>query len=217
MKKGQPCGCGCGQPAPEGKSYIHTHWSNTETARAVHRARRIPVEPINPGGLCLCGCGRPAPRAAKDKPSRGYRKGDFLPYIKGHWVPKGAGNPGWKGGRTIRRGYALVMVKEHPYANRDGYVSEHRLVLERTIGRYLEPHEMVHHINGDKLDNRPENLVAVTTNQHGRIHRDRLPNWFDTQHPDVLKTQRQEAGRKGAASRWSRTDRTRRATKPPKP
>lgn len=77
----------------------------------------------------------------------------------------------WKGGRsTTGNGYMMVLAPGHKYASQRGYVLEHRYVMEKHIGRYLEPHEHVHHINGNKLDNRIENLVVISHLQHIRNH-----------------------------------------------
>lgn len=82
-------------------------------------------------------------------------------------------NGRWKGGRFIDPdGYALVKVPSHPLARESGYVLEHRLVMETILGRYLEPHEIVHHINSIKYDNRPENLQLVSGHaEHVRLER----------------------------------------------
>jgi transposase len=84
---------------------------------------------------------------------------------------KGERHGMWKGGRVVN-GYGYVMVRlplEHPLAvmrTVNGYVLEHRLVVAESLGRPLESHESVHHINGDHADNRLENL-QLRTGQHG--------------------------------------------------
>ena len=71
----------------------------------------------------------------------------------------------WKGGRTVSfRGYVFIKAYDHPFRNNKNYVNEHRLVVEKQIGRYLNPFEKVHHINKNLLDNRPENLMAFSSN-----------------------------------------------------
>ena len=70
----------------------------------------------------------------------------------------GEKNNAWKGGRTTQEGYVLILMPSHPYANKRGYVREHRLVMEKKLGRYLEPKETVHHKNEIRDANYPENL-----------------------------------------------------------
>lgn len=84
---------------------------------------------------------------------------------------KGEQNHSWKGGRYIDNdGYVLVLATDHPFANAQGYVREHRLVVENQIGRFLQPLEVVHHIDGDKQNNRIDNLQLFRTNgEHLRL------------------------------------------------
>lgn len=81
-------------------------------------------------------------------------------------APRGKDHKSWRGGR--RRdcsGYIQVWSNEHPNRNKNNYVYEHRLVMEQMIGRQLLGNENVHHINGIRDDNRPENLELWVKSQ----------------------------------------------------
>ena len=83
---------------------------------------------------------------------------------------EGAKNHGnWKGGRVnTSGGYVAVMGGEFPeMKDSGGYTLEHRLVMARHLGRPLDRHETVHHINGDRKDNRIENL-QLRKGKHGK-------------------------------------------------
>ena len=84
----------------------------------------------------------------------------------------GKNGPYWKGGKIISSyGYIFIWKPKHPFVAKRGYIFEHRLVIEKQIGRYLLPKEKSHHLNGIKTDNRPENLMAFTSESaHQRFH-----------------------------------------------
>lgn len=67
-------------------------------------------------------------------------------------------------------GYVLLKLPTHPFASRHGYVREHRLVVEKDLGRYLTTDEVIHHKNGAKNDNRISNLELMTKSEHMSHH-----------------------------------------------
>jgi len=88
-------------------------------------------------------------------------------------------HPYWKGGRTINtQGYVLIRMPSHPNTTCGGYVLEHRLVMEKKLGRYLKSWEEVHHINGKRDDNRDENLFLIPKEKHKRGYLDGYKQGF---------------------------------------
>ncbi len=85
---------------------------------------------------------------------------------------RGKQSRNWRGGRKRTKwGYIEIYVPQHPYTNVSGYIKEHRQVMENKLVRYLEPSEVVHHINGIKDDNREENLGLISSaGKHSSLH-----------------------------------------------
>ena len=89
--------------------------------------------------------------------------------MKGRKNPKNAGSnhPNWKGGiKKHGEGYIEIYSPNHPFRSKQNYVFEHRLVMEKHLGRYLKKWEQIHHKNGIKTDNREENLEIVINKKH---------------------------------------------------
>lgn len=98
----------------------------------------------------------------------GDRKGSFVcPECGGHktYTARRCSTCRLSEELITNHGYRLVRV---PGGRRPEY--EHRVVMERVLGRPLETWEHVHHINHNKLDNRPENLQVLTALEHRRLH-----------------------------------------------
>ena len=119
-------------------------------------------------------------RIAWNKGLKGYNSGEKNGFFGKHHTEETKrklseilkGNKrNWKGGRAKSGGYIHIYKPDHPRASKDrGYVAEHIFVMEKHIGRYLWKWERVHHINGIKTDDRPENLIELTPSEHVKLH-----------------------------------------------
>jgi len=79
-------------------------------------------------------------------------------------------NSNWKGGRHITpQGYVEVLNPEYRNMSKCYYIGEHRLVWEKTHNKKLPDGYWVHHFNGIKTDNRPENLIAMPRSLHSPL------------------------------------------------
>lgn len=107
---------------------------------------------------CECNCGELISIIGK--------KGKPIRFKKGHSgrLRVGNKNPCYKEGKRKCNGYLQILKPNHPYSNKKGYVYEHRLVMEEYIGRYLDPKEIVHHKDKNRLNNKIENLQLFSSN-----------------------------------------------------
>ena len=107
----------------------------------------------------------------------------------GKFLKGGCG--GWNGGKTSAKGYVYIYSPKHPFRVKGTYVLEHRLIMEKCLGRYLKPEEIIHHLNGNITDNREENLRLFKNNsEHSAYHKEKgYSNLSYTKNIEELLTQ----------------------------
>jgi len=96
------------------------------------------------------------------------------------FVQVGSTHPRWKGGRMFdKSGYVLIYRPSHHEANRHGQVREHRVVMEQKLGRLLQRGEVVHHLDGNRANNHPDNLEVYENNalHLAETRAGQRPNW----------------------------------------
>lgn len=104
--------------------------------------------------------------------TRKSREAFSLRFPKGRF---GKNHPNWKGGRNVsgsKGKYIAIYNPEHPLSNKNGYVLEHRLVMEKKLKRFLKSNEIVHHKDGNGHNNKILNLQLTSRKKHFANHFD---------------------------------------------
>ena len=135
----------------------------------LHKGHIVKGDIMNFIWLCACGCGKQAPIAKRTRTYRGQVKGQFLRFISGHNSLL-LDSVEQKRRASFRNPDALRYT-----GSRNNYVKlkqrhMHRAVMEEVLGRRLTSKEIVHHIDGDKWNNSPDNLQVMTQSEHIRLH-----------------------------------------------
>ena len=153
----------------------------------------IPLRPWSTKGMGWKFVGHPVSEETKKKISKAHtgkklspeHKKKVVAALSKYWV-KGEKHHSWKGGH-INYGYKIIQVNGKS-------VREHRHIMEKHLGRKLGPKEHIHHFNGDRLDNRLENLTILTNKEHAMLH------WSD---PEMIKLQSKRLRKIRAGKWWS--------------
>ena len=69
-----------------------------------------------------------------------------------------------------QQGYIVIYDPGNPNATTNGWVREHRAIISKLLNRKLKRNETIHHRDGNKTNNRPDNLELVSVSQHTRLH-----------------------------------------------
>ena len=128
--------------------------------RRLHWEENLPAEDI--GRLYGCGVSTVRRQLVANKLNKG--RGNAR-------KKRGPENPNWRGGVTTDgRGYVLIRDPSHPNARGNGYVAAHRKAGADKLGRPLLSTEEAHHIDGNKKNNSPDNIMVIERGPHQRLH-----------------------------------------------
>ena len=141
-------------------------------------------------GYCFCGCGNQTNLVTHTDKRRGYVMGEPMKFIRGHQIRLRTGKDSpsygvrrfgkdtanWKGGRAIEKkkytSYMRIKFPLHSRSHSDGYVYEHILVVEKALGFQIGKDAVVHHVDGNGLNNDLSNLMVFRNQaEHSRFHR----------------------------------------------
>ena len=144
-----------------------------------------------PKGYCQCGCGGKTNLAPQDLTRLGWIKGEPIQYILGHSLNRGKGeySHNWKGGSHKNQGYNFIYMPGHPRAcsSRRNYVREHIVVVERVLGKPLTLKAVIHHIDENRSNNHPSNLVICEDRAYHKLLHYRMRAFKACGHANWMK------------------------------
>lgn len=143
-------------------------------------------------GYCYCGCGQKTKISTQTNKKRNLIKGQPYKYIIWHHLKHTPHycrdkNPLWKGGKIKANGYVKIYKPEHHKADNRGRIYEHTLICENALGKLLPDGAEIHHVNENRGDNSPGNIVLCQDSAYHSLLHQRARALKECGHANWLK------------------------------
>lgn len=132
-----------------------------------------------PAGYCQCGCGKKTTIARYSNKKLGHVKGKPNKFVCGHYIRSHS--------PRINNGRALLYMPENSRANNKGYVFRYLLVAEKALGKPILKKHPVHHIDSNKINDNPNNLVICESHAYHTLLHKRTAAYRECGNPNFRK------------------------------